>query len=204
MAEAELETVSVDLREFVKDYQEKVVTFCFYFMPPDYVLDDLVISIFRQFGDDYRRYVDRNEGARDPLEMKIRLFRFAWEKIQDALIVESVGWPVGRDFRKLKSMDENLLREWERWSESGETTLPEDFRMEIGQRLRRVDSENRAAVILKDILGFEDEEVLRMLSLRWGVYRHRLHRGRLDLCEVLKGTAGLASNAKSDNQPVSW
>lgn len=204
MAEAQAETVSVDLREFVKDYQEKVVTFCFYFMPPDYVLDDLIISIFRQFGEDYRRYVDRNEGSRDPLEMKIRLFRFAWEKIQDALIVESVGWPVGRDFRKLKSMDDNLLREWERWSESGETTLPEELRTEIGQRLRRVDSENRAAVILKDILGFEDEEVLRMLSLRWGVYRHRLHRGRLDLCEVLKGTAGLAANAKSDNQPVSW
>lgn len=204
MAEAEVETVSVDLREFVKDYQEKVVTFCFYFMPPDYVLDDLVISIFRQFGEDYRRYIDRNEGARDPLEMKIRLFRFAWERIQDALIVESVGWPVGRDFRKLKSMDENLLREWERWSESGETTLPEDFRLEIGLRLRRIDSENRAAVILKDILGFEDEEVMRMLSLRWGVYRHRLHRGRLDLGEVLKGTAGLAANAKSDNQPVSW
>lgn len=204
MAEVQSENLSVDLREFVKDYQERIVTFCFYFMPQDFVLDDLVISIFRQFGEDYRRYLDRNEGSRDPLEMKIRLFRFAWGKIQDALIVESVGWPVGRDFRKLKAMDENLLRDWERLADSGETTLSDDFRSELGLRLRRIDSENRAAVILKDILGFEDEEVLRMLSLRWGVYRHRLHRGRLDLCDILKGTAGLSAGAKADNQPVSW
>jgi len=204
VAEVSNESAAVDLREFVKDYQEKVVSFCFYFMPPDFQLDDLVIAIFRQFGDDYRKLLDRNDGTRDPLEMKIKLFRIAWEQIQDALIVESVGWPAGRDFRKLKSMDENLLREWERRADSGETTLAEDFRSEISQRLRLVDSENRSAVILKDILGFEDEEVLRMLSLRWGVYRHRLHRGRLDLCDAMKGNAGTLPGTKHDSQPVSW
>lgn len=189
----------MDLREFVKDFQEKVATFCAYFMPADAQLDDLMIDIFRRFGEDFRKYVARNDGKKDPLEMKIRLFKIASERLADALLVENVTWTVGRDFRKLKVMDENLLLEGGR---DGDATLPEPSQVEAAHRLRRVDAENRAAVILKDILGFEDEEVLRMLGLRWGVYRHRLHRGRLDYCEVLKGAA--AERPEGQSTHVSW
>jgi len=43
--------------------------------------------------------------------------------------------------------------------------------------------------VLRDILKFEDEETSRILGVRWGVYRHRLHRGRLELKDNLRGKA---------------
>jgi len=42
-------------------------------------------------------------------------------------------------------------------------------------------------MVLRDVLKFDDEEILRILNIRWGVYRHRLHRGRLAFRESLKG-----------------
>lgn len=60
-------------------------------------------------------------------------------------------------------------------------------------RLSRVDIDFRAPMVLKDILRFDDEEILRILGIRWGVYRHRLHRGRLAFRESLKGKEGRES-----------
>jgi DNA-directed RNA polymerase specialized sigma24 family protein len=54
-------------------------------------------------------------------------------------------------------------------------------------RLGSLEPELRATLILKDVIGLLDEEVSEILGLRWGIYRHRLNRGRVDWCQILKG-----------------
>lgn len=122
--------------------------------------------------------------------MRIRLYRIAWERIRDETVALSFQWNLGRDTRLLKRWDENLLLK-------DPAREPAAFDAAILERLRRVDAELRAPVVLKDILRMEDEEVVRILNLRWGVYRHRLHRGRLEFREALRGRAAPTSGASS-------
>ena len=89
----------------------------------------------------------------------------------------------GRDTRRLKGLDDDLLPAKNESKEKQQARVGTRAK----DRLTRVDSELRAPVVLRDILKFEDEEVAQILGLRWGVYRHRLHRGRLDFKDALKG-----------------
>ena len=65
--------------------------------------------------------------------------------------------------------------------------LQQNYHSQVVDRLGRIDPEFRAPIVLRDVLGFEDEESVRILGLRWGVYRHRLHRGRLECKDALRG-----------------
>lgn len=111
---------------------------------------------------------------------ELDLFSRAWQNAQVLLRTHVLDMSTGRDTRVLSSFDENLLIQKKLSSEQQAT---------LKKRLATIDPDFKAPVVLKDILKFEDEEILKILSLRWGVYRHRLHRGRLEIKDSLKGKA---------------
>jgi DNA-directed RNA polymerase specialized sigma24 family protein len=114
------------------------------------------------------------------MEMRLVHFSIAWEKIQREAGSVAMRWVSGRDLRAQKMAEEDLLKKNPK--EEGEA-----FRESLLGRFARIDLDFRAPVVLRDVLDFPDEEAMRILKLRWGVYRHRLHRGRLELCEGLRG-----------------
>ncbi len=181
MAKTQAAARTPDLREFIKENDQRVYDFSSYLLAADFAVEDLVLLIFRDFGDAYRRIHGMTTDGVPPEEMRLRLFQIAWRTIQSAL--HQTYYPVvgGRDTRLLKGMDEDLLPA--RGAKDGAARGENRVR----DRLARVDAELRAPVVLRDILKFEDEEAARILGLRWGVYRHRLHRGRLDFKDALKG-----------------
>ncbi len=187
-----------ELREFVKENALPLHTFCHYLLQEEHTVEDVLLDVFRRFGDTYRKHSGKRDSGWEALEMRIRLYRLAWEKIRDETATLTFQWNLGRDTRVLKRWDENLLVK--------DLTLdPTAFDALVLERLRRVDIELRAPVVLKDILRFEDEEVVRVLSLRWGVYRHRLHRGRLEFRDALRGSASSAeAKTTSPFRETTW
>lgn len=166
---------SPDLREIVKKNEQSVYSFCFYMMGGDFIISDTVVEIFRRFGATFRQ----KDLTWEPLETRIRLFQVAWKNIRDGLSRVPFALSMGRDTRVIRKSEEDLIQ-----------SMKENRREEeapILWRLLALDAELRVAVVLRDILKLEDEEVARILALRWGVYRHRLHRGRLELRDLLKG-----------------
>lgn len=174
-----------ELREFIKEHDQRIFDFCTYLLPSGMDRDDLVLAIFRDFGDHYRRLSLQKDATWEPLEIRLRLFQLAWEKVRETILHTPIPWSVGRDTRQLKGMEDDWLR-----GAKFKTLDPKTMVDPIREHLGNIDADFRAPVVLRDILGFEDEEVMRILGLRWGVYRHRLHRGRLELKDSLRGRQG--------------
>lgn len=155
--------------------------FCRRMVPRVDEAEDVALAALRRFGDRYRTWVHgAKEDPGQEREARIALFREAYRLLEQ-------GWSrpmdnaffAGRDTRPLKALEEDLL-ENRRIDPATLATLTE-------VRLMRVDAEFRAPVILRDILGFADDDVVEMLGVRWGVYRHRLHRGRVECIEGFRG-----------------
>lgn len=189
-----------ELREFIKEAEiaQRLYDFCSYMLHGALSVDELVLDICRDFGDDYRKQARRRGAtwsASEASEMRIRLFRQAWDAVQFHLQNTQYVFTVGRDTRQMKSLEDDLLAAWRgREKSSG--------RVEAGalDRLARVDADFRAPLVLRDILKFEDEEVVRILGTRWGVYRHRLHRGRLEFKDSLRGRPMRLEVGKNQSQ----
>lgn len=176
-----------ELREFVKEHDHRVFSFCYFLAAGQLPVDEIVVASFRDFGEELRRYrhtAPKSAGAADwqSVEQKILLFRCAWQRMEDALMALSMGWVGGRDTRYLQAFDENLLA-----ASANAKTFSQNEQERILERLSKVPLEFRAPVVLRDMIGFTDEETFQVLQLRWGVYRHRLHRGRLSVAAALKG-----------------
>jgi DNA-directed RNA polymerase specialized sigma24 family protein len=176
-----------ELREFVKEHDQRVYSFCYYLSAGQIPIEEIVINSFRDFGEELRRYRHTaSNGGRaadwESLEQKLLLFRCAWERMDEALTSLSVGWLGGRDTRFLQAFDEDLLK-----AKASAKMLNSEEQDRILERLAKVPLEFRAPLVLRDMVGFTDEEVFQVLGLRWGVYRHRLHRGRLAMADSLRG-----------------
>ena len=181
MAKKQIDTTSsIELKGFIKDNEATLLSFCHYLLGGNVRLDDLVLDIFRKFGDEYRSEFGKEGNQWERHELQVKLFALAWKVVQrwSRRLVD--GWLPGRDTRLLQRLEADLLAGW--------TDKHQVENAEVTIRLGMVDMEYRAPVILRDILQFQDEEVLRILGLRWGVYRHRLHRGRLAMVDGLRGT----------------
>lgn len=182
MTEVTLDSESqISLREFIKENEVKVCQFLYYMLFGFSGLDDVTLEVFRSFGKSFQKRVIKKTSDWEKVGLRIDLFSLAWEAVVKAQNRIDYNWSYGRDTRPLKQMDIDLLSEAvsRRLSKAeSELFLP---------RLARVDIDFRAPLVLRDILGFDDEEVIRILGIRWGVYRHRLHRGRLAFRESLKG-----------------
>lgn len=140
--------------------------------------EEILLSAFRDFGDRFRTMEKEDPEWNSSLE--VPLFQMAWKKIQRAIRRESLGFGTGRDTRVFSLTETNFLEK------SASFSLADQEALQF--RLKAVDADFRAPLVLKDILKFEDEEIVQILGVRWGVYRHRLHRGRLDFKDLLKGS----------------
>ncbi|MFM8316566.1 MAG: hypothetical protein ACKOA8_19975 [Deltaproteobacteria bacterium] len=172
---------SVSLREFVKENEAKICQFLQLMLFGFSGLEEVTLKVFRNFGDSFQRQTNKKNGDWEKVGLRIQLFNQAWRAVVSAQNQIEYHWAFGRDTRPLKQLDADLLAEdrsyrLKKWD--SETVIP---------RLSRVDIDFRAPLVLRDILCFADEEVLRILGIRWGVYRHRLHRGRLAFRESLRG-----------------
>lgn len=190
-----------ELREFVGENAERLYGFCFYMLQEDYLIEEFVLSLFREFGETYRRLSEK-EAAWEPFEVRLRLFKLAWDRVRDAIATTQFTWTGGRDTRQMKGLDQDLLKEWEKVGKSDGGTSTLDAL--VIQRLRKIDPDFRAPVVLRDILNFEDEELVRILGVRWGVYRHRLHRGRLEVKDALRGVPAMTASKSSPSKETTW
>jgi DNA-directed RNA polymerase specialized sigma24 family protein len=175
------ETPAPGLRDLVKENDQKVYDFALYMCAGQEDVTDLVLDVFRRFGDFYKRSSSNSNSVIDQSELRLQLFAMAWNSIRRNLHGQSFSWPIGRDTRVQQEAEADLLLEL------AKEKVTEESRARFIARLAQVDSDLRAPLVLKDLLGFGDEEAVRILGTRWGVYRHRLHRGRLQLCEHLRG-----------------
>lgn len=164
----------LELREFVNAQHEKLYNFCFYMLGDETTVENTVLEIFGRFGRSFRKL--GNKKGEDNNEMILALFEMAWEHIQHSLERVPLKVAPGRDTREWIELDENLLAQDLTRSELRQTLV-----QSLAVRLSRIDPDFRSPVVLRDILGLSDAEVAQVLGLRWGVFRHRLHRGRLEL-----------------------
>lgn len=169
------------LREFISEYGERVFTFCDYMLPKEAKIEQTVIAIFSDFSESYRKRQRKLTQHWEETEMRVKLFSIAWEHIRHAMEDFHFVWTPGRDTRGGKRADDNLLKE------GAKSAASTEIAGELIGRLKYLDPEFRAPLILRDIVRLEEEEILRVLGLRWGVYRHRLHRGRVEYKDGLKG-----------------
>jgi DNA-directed RNA polymerase specialized sigma24 family protein len=182
MTENILHTESpVGLREFVKENEEKLCQFLNFMLFGFSGLEEVTLKVFRSFGDFFQKQTAKKSSDWEKVGLRIQLFSIAWKAIVKAQNQIEYNWSYGRDTRPLKQLDIDLLSEDR--SYRVKKVDPEIFL----PRLARVDIDFRAPMVLRDVLNFDDEEILRILEIRWGVYRHRLHRGRLAFRESLKG-----------------
>lgn len=182
MSEIEINVQSqVTLREFVKENEAKACQFLYFMLYGFTGLESAMLQVFRAFGDSFQKQARQKQGDWEKVGLRIQLFSLAWREIIKAQTQVDYTWSFGRDTRPLKQTDSDLLLE-------GPSYRLKRFDPDLFMpRLARVDIDFRAPLVLRDILSFDDEEILRILGIRWGVYRHRLHRGRLAFRESLKG-----------------
>jgi len=166
------------MTDLAKENYEPLYNYCFYMLQNSKVVQEVLVAVLREFGDYTRRFAPKEP------EIRLRLFQLARQTMREAPFSTS-QLPVGRDTRSLKGLDDDLLAQWTVAS-SKEKGLKE-IEAPLLERLARLDTDLRAPVILKDILKLEDEEVARILGIRWGVYRHRLHRGRIEFLDNVCG-----------------
>lgn len=180
-----------DLREFIKENDQRIYDFCFYMLHGSLPVEDFVISVFRAFVPEYHRLARPGSQETDKVFTRLRLFQFTWEKVRASAVSLPYASASGRDMRTLQQLDEDLL-EYDA-KDKGFLARSEDA---ILERLLRVDFDFRAPLVLRDVLGFSDDEAVEILGLRWPVYRHRLHRGRVDFKDALRGWAVRSSEER--------
>lgn len=180
MSETTVQGEEISLREFVKENEAKLCQFLYFMLYGFNGTEEVTLKVFRAFGDYFQKQAIKKNSEWEKLGLRIELFHIAWRAVLNAQTQVDYNWSYGRDTRPLKQLDIDLL------SDRGFSLKKIDPELFV-PRLARVDIDFRAPLVLRDILCFDDEEILRILGIRWGVYRHRLHRGRLSFRESLKG-----------------
>jgi len=178
---------SSDLREFVKENERKIYDFC-YFMgvgPKD--CDDLILDIFRDFGDSHKKLWAADNAA-ELFEKQVMLFQLARGHIEKHGLMNPGESGLGRDTRYFPKIETDLINEWTKLK--GER----DWAQTIVDRLKGLELDFRFPLVLRDLLKFEDEVAAQILGLRWGVYRQRLHRGRRECAEKFHGPKPMTSH----------
>ncbi|MBV9416203.1 MAG: sigma-70 family RNA polymerase sigma factor [Solirubrobacterales bacterium] len=70
--------------------------------------------------------------------------------------------------------------------------LDREFESILAQALRELPHERRVAVVLRDIEGLSTEEAASVVGIRQAAFKSRLHRGRMQLRELLEPYLDLA------------
>ncbi len=179
-----------ELRELVKENDRRVFSFISYLVFDPEAAEVAVLNSFSEFGKFYRRSVASRRTQYDSDQLRIRLFQLVWKEAK-SLSGAPVPLSLGRDTRLLNEATTDVLAK----SPDAEA-LDERTVERITDRVRTLDFDFRAPLVLRDILKFSDEEATRILGIRWGVYRHRLNRARLDLVDCLRGRVSSVSSLR--------
>lgn len=180
---------SSNLREFVKENERKTYDFCYFMGLPAKDCDELLIDIFRDFGDTHKRYWG-TESNTEPFEKQLALYQLARAHIEQQGMLNSSENNFGRDTRYYPKIETDLLTEW------GKLKGERDWASTVVDRLRLLELDFRFPLVLRDLLHFEDEEAAQILGLRWGVYRQRLHRGRRECAEKFHGPRAFTAESR--------
>lgn len=183
---------SEPLRAFVESSDRDLFRFCAMMSATGEDLEPLVVQIFRTFA----RNIYRNRrGFPSTAQLQIELFRTALRILVNRGRGGVRAFSAGRDTRQSQELEKNLLAGWR--NQNGDPALSAEQLALLGDRLRLLDFDLRSPVLLHDLLGVEAQLILQILGLRWGAFRHRLHRGRVELQWLLQGY-GLAHSSKGD------
>ncbi len=166
----------IDLKEFLRKYQNDIYTFCYYLLKDDQVSDTIICQIFEKFTKKFFKSLRNLTNE----ELKIELYKCVIEEINV--------------FYRYKQTTHCF------WKEPRSKVL--DERRSFGEELKFVNSDFRIILVLHDIIQLSDEEIMKILSLRWGVFRHRLHRARLELIQALRNQKH--QSVLSDGEVIEW
>ncbi len=103
-----------------------------------------------------------------------------------------VNAALARTRRKEHTLTDLDSLEGERAADAGRDALPEsaaeahDLRARILAALTELSFEHREAVVLRDLAGLSNEEVAAALDVSLAAAKSRIHRGRLELRELLE------------------
>jgi len=61
----------------------------------------------------------------------------------------------------------------------------EDVQANVVQALNALDDDHRAVVVLRDMEGFDYQEIAEILGIPTGTVKSRLHRGRMAIREAI-------------------
>jgi RNA polymerase sigma-70 factor (ECF subfamily) len=75
--------------------------------------------------------------------------------------------------------------------EPSDRLMQEERCRQVREAIGQLTEEHRAVLVLRDMEGFCYEEIAEILSLPVGTVRSRLHRARMQLRDILKGTLTL-------------
>jgi len=196
MDRSEIQEIDDALRELVKENDRLIYNFCYFMVRTEDDLEEVVLSIFRQFGEYCRKAKVGKSEELDKAELALVLFEIAWQEIKDFLVnqryeVVAFGQVELPTFDSDKNLLEEAVVDTEEWIKNNSAW--------VARRIKNVDIEFRAPVVLRDLLGFDDKQTARILELRWGVYRQRLNRGRLELLIHLRGHQAIGLNPPKFN-----
>lgn len=180
--------VSVDqqsldsFKKVLKDNGESLYELFGYTLGEDSDTNELMLDIVRKFSAMHRKITKQQKHGPSEWHPRTQLFKLALHKIRQVAIGGTcLPLSAGKSPYHKPTQEQNLLLHF------ATTSVPLPMAEEIFSRLWRVDLDFRIPVILRDILNFDDDEVLAILDTRWSVYRHRLHRGRMDFRNSLSG-----------------
>lgn len=187
MARVKEQELMAALRQTVKAYDEKLYDFCYFMTGGGKQVTDILDKVFGEFSSWFRKNSLKQGAPVSPEASGEFLLQTAYLDIRSRAENAFGGSSLSRDPRRLRAQEEDLFSKY--ISSEDKSVFLARASEEIVFRLQQLDADFRAPVVLRDIMQLEDEPVLRILGIRWGIYRHRLHRGRMELREVLKGAA---------------
>ena len=181
----------LDLRAFLKLHEQSLHAFIFNVLGESAPIDEMMAEVVSKFSDRYQKYLSTHKKTSDPMEIDVLLFQVVEAVVRrEHTRVKQLGWTLGRDTRLLVEQGKDLLQDL-----SG-GAISTKLNSQILARVSGVDYDYRLPLVLRDIMHFEDEKACRVLGLRWGIYRHRLHRGRTAFVEALRGRSASVAVGK--------
>src|SRR3989338_8324741 len=141
---------SEPLREFVESSDRDLYRFCAMMSAAGEDLEALIVQIFRTFA---RNVYRRRRTFPSTAELQIELFRTALRSLADPGGGGARTFSAGRDTRQSQALERNLLAGGR--SQKGDPGLSKEQLALLGDRLRLLDFDLRAPVLLHDLLGVE-------------------------------------------------
>jgi RNA polymerase sigma-70 factor (ECF subfamily) len=144
----------------------------------------------------YRMLKDPQEAEDATQEAFLAAYK-AWDKFRGDAVVTTWLYRIATNaclmrIRKLKRsplLSDTGYEEWEvpDWAENPERwTLNQELKNNLADGIRQLPADLRAAVVMRDVQGLENDEAAKALGISVSELKARLHRGRVILRKYLQ------------------